>query len=158
MKYRRLTKEELEPLEKEFIDFLVVNGITADEWASFQQDSPEKCDQVIDQFSEVVFSGIMRHVRYLELRTPTSVKTFHCLPQEIVLVGMDAPDGSTVNFMDRDFIAQAAQEAPAGLKVYTTTKPYAKEREVELFEMTQKGCTISDGRLFKALCLSLPGT
>jgi hypothetical protein len=155
MKYRRLSKEELEPLEKEFIDFLVVNGITADEWAKFQKEMPEKCNQVIDQFSEVVFTGIMRNVKYLELRTPNSIKTFHCLPEEIVLVGMDAPGDSTVNFMDKEFIAQAAHNPPAGLEVYTTTKPYAKEREVELFEMTQKGCTITDGRLFKALCLSL---
>ncbi|MGB3182364.1 MAG: DUF6495 family protein [Cyclobacteriaceae bacterium] len=157
MKYRRLTKTELEPLEQEFINFLVVNGITADEWEKLQKEAPEKCKQVTDQFSDVVFEGIMRKVRYLELRTPTSVKVFQCLPEEMVLVGMDAPENSDVNFMDSDFIAEASQNPPAGLRVYTTTKPYAEERETELFDMTQRGCTISDDRLFKALCMSLPG-
>ncbi|MFA0963975.1 DUF6495 family protein [Roseivirga sp. BDSF3-8] len=156
MKYRRLSKEELEPLEKDFIDFLVVNGITADEWEKMQKETPDKCEQVVDQFSDVVFESIMRKVRYLELRTPTSVKAFQCLPDQIVLVGMDAPEDSGVNFMDETYIASAIRNPPGNLRVYTTTKPYAKDREVELFEMTQKGCTIADGRLFKALCLSLP--
>lgn len=155
MKYRRLTREELEPLEKDFIDFLVVNGITADEWEKMQKETPDTCTQVIDQFSDVVFEGIMRKVQYLELRTPTSLKVFQCLPDQLVLVGMDAPDDSGANFMDSSYLQKAAETPPEGLKVYTKTKSYADAREKELFDMTQKGCTITDDRLFKALCLSL---
>ena len=32
MKYERISKVELEKMEKEFIDFLVVNGITEDRY------------------------------------------------------------------------------------------------------------------------------
>ena len=32
MKYRKLTKDELEVFEKEFIQFLVINVITAIKW------------------------------------------------------------------------------------------------------------------------------
>ena len=59
MKYRRLTLEELEPLENEFIDFLVVNGIIADDWRHLLAHDLEKSNQIIDAFSEVVFEGIM---------------------------------------------------------------------------------------------------
>jgi len=45
---------------------------------------------------------------------------------------------------------------PEGLKVFTIEKEYTVQREIELFRMTESGCTISDGKLFKTLCLSLP--
>ena len=37
-KYRRLTIEELQNLEKEFISFLVVNGIPSEDWEQIKKD------------------------------------------------------------------------------------------------------------------------
>ena len=50
MKYRRLTLEELKPLENEFIDFLVVNGVIADDWEQLLANDVEKSNQIIDAF------------------------------------------------------------------------------------------------------------
>ena len=69
MKYRRLTLEELKPLENEFIDFLVVNGVIADDWEQLLANDVEKSNQIIDAFSEVVFEGIMRKTQFLEFRS-----------------------------------------------------------------------------------------
>lgn len=41
------------------------------------------------------------------------------------------------------------------IKAYTTEKLYAKSREEEIFEMLENGCVISDGKLFKAIAVSL---
>jgi len=69
MKYRRLTLEELKPLEDEFIDFLVVNGVIADDWEQLLANDVEKSNKIIDAFSEVVFEGIMRKTQFLEYRS-----------------------------------------------------------------------------------------
>jgi len=44
---------------------------------------------------------------------------------------------------------------PTSLSVYTTSKPYSKVRELELFDMLQAGCELTDDKMFKALCLVL---
>ena len=40
MKYERISIDELEKLEKEFIDFLVVNGISPIDWVSIKENKP----------------------------------------------------------------------------------------------------------------------
>lgn len=155
-KYRVLSTEELHELEKEFIDFLVVNGITAEDWERLKKEEKEKAESIIVLFSDVVFEGIMRKVQFLEIRTKDDVKTFQCLDEKLVLVGMYlAEENDDVDFTDSEFIQNAVKTPPKGIKVYTSDKRYKTEREVELFEMIQSGCSISDGNLFKALSLAL---
>lgn len=149
-KYRRLTLEELEEFNKEFIDFLVVNGIVADDWVKMKRDEPEKANLVIDKFSDVVFEGAMRKIKYLEFVSSKSIKCFQCLDNEITLVGIDTSKDSEI-----DFSTNSWQENLSDLSVYTQTKTYNKVRELELFDMIQSGASISKGELFKQLCLAL---
>ncbi len=156
-KYRLLTPEELQELEQEFIEYLIVNGIVAEEWERIKQEDPDKAQHIIDLFSDVVLEGVMRKVKFLEYRDRYELKTFQCLPNKLVLVGISAPAQSDVDFNDAAFLSKAATNPVNGLKVYTTEKAYKTERELELFEMIQAGCLIADGQLFKTLCLALPG-
>lgn len=155
-KYRSLSLKELEALEKDFIEYLILNGIAADDWEKLKKEDPSKAEHVIDLFSDVVFESIFRKVEFLEYREAKEIKTFQCLAEKLVLVGMKADSHSEADFTDPDFIHKAAQAPPDALKIYTSEKPYSKERELELFEMTETGCFISDGKIFKTLCLALP--
>lgn len=150
MKYRRLSSDELVELEKEFVDFLVVNGVTADDWVALKEESIEKADSIIDSFSDVVFEGILRKVEYLDFITPKSVKSFQCLKDQIVLVGIDAEQTSTVDFTKKDW-----QSNLENTQIYNSSKKYKESRELELFNMIQNGASISKGELFKKLCLVL---
>ncbi len=150
VKYRSLTQEELTEFEKEFIDFLVVNGITADEWVKIKSDDVEKANTIIDKFSDVIFEGTMRKVEFLEFISEKSIKCFQCLEKEIVLVGVDATAESDINFL-KDLPSADFEH----LEVYTTSKRYQKQREVELFDLIKNGAKISDGTRFKQLCLLL---
>jgi len=153
-KFRTLTAQELEPLEKEFIDFLVVNGIVAADWETMKSEAPNKANRMIELFSDVVFEGIFRKVNFLDFESPNRLMAFQCLDEKMVLVAMEATNGQDLT--SPAFHAQALAGKADGLKVYTTEKAYSKERELELFEMTQQGCTISkSGELFKSLCLAL---
>ncbi|MEL6926072.1 MAG: DUF6495 family protein [Bacteroidota bacterium] len=154
-KYRSLTSQELQELEKEFIDYLVVNSITGDDWVKLKKENLAKAEKIIDLFSDVVFEGVLRKVQYLEFRGQKVLRTFQCLADQIVMVAMEAAPESTADFNDPQFIARASTNPPEGLKIYTSSKAYEDTREMELFKMIESGCSISDGKLFKALCLSL---
>lgn len=153
-KYRELNPEELKSLEKEFVDYLIVNGITADDWVRIKEEEKEKAEDIITLFSDVVLEGVLRKVQFLEFRTKSDIKAFQCLNDKMVLVGMSS-DNSAVDFTNESFFQKASSEAPSGVKVYTTEKPYGQSRESELFEMIQNGCQISDGQSFKAISLAL---
>ncbi|MEP4535043.1 MAG: DUF6495 family protein [Cyclobacteriaceae bacterium] len=153
-KYRTLTTEELHELEKEFVDFLVVNGITADQWVKIKEGDKPAAEDMIVLFSDVVMEGVLRNIQYLEIRARDDIKTFQCLAEKIVLVGLrtNNPD---VNFLDDVFLQTALQSPPKGIEVYTTYKAYKEDRQQELFRMIQSGCQVSDGKLFKALSMTL---
>ena len=153
-KYRALNLEELQSLEKEFVDFLVINGITADEWVKLKAEQPEEATRMTELFSDVVFEGILRKVNFLDYHSQYEVRTFQCLPEKMVLVGLKATPAEGVDFREPDFVNQAIQNPPAGLSIYTTEKAYSGSREAELFEMIQSGCQITEGQLFKALLLA----
>lgn len=155
-KYRLLTHEELVELEKEFIDFLILNSIVASDWVKIKKDNPEKAERVIHLFSDLVFEKIMRETHYLEWWGESEIKAIQCLKDKFIVVGLNAPNIQGANFMDKDFVKTALQNPPSNLEIYTTEIPYKSARETELFSMTENGFQISDGKLFKTLCLALP--
>jgi hypothetical protein len=156
-KYRHLTYEELQELEKEFINFLVLKSITADEWVKMKKKTPEKAARFLELFSDFVFESISRNIQFLELRASKDLISCQCLESKIVIVGMKAPLKSNADFTDKTFIQQAFLNPPPELKVYTTERSYVKSREEDLFAMTQSGYAITDGKIFKTLSLALPG-
>ena len=76
VKYRRLSIEELEELEKEFIQFLAVNGIDAAKWQDLKQNQIEEANEFIDSFSDLVFGKSLEGVQYIEHRTASDYKIF----------------------------------------------------------------------------------
>ncbi|MFY0686364.1 MAG: hypothetical protein JXQ90_04315 [Cyclobacteriaceae bacterium] len=155
MKYRRLTTDELHELEKEFVDFLVVNGITADEWVNLKEQAPDKAEQIVDAFSDVVMEGVLRKIKFIDMITSGFLYCFQCLEDKMVLVGLEKDADVVIDFTQRDQISEALAKKQKGIKIFTQNKVYTKTREVELFEMLSKGCNISDGTMFKTLSLGL---
>lgn len=155
MKFRRLTIEELEPLEPSFIQFLVANTITGPDWVKIKADEPEKADGLLDIFSDIAFERIIKNIEYLEFHTPSDIKTFHCAADTIVLHGLRINGDSPVDFAtDATFEAIVRQMDAAGaqLQIYSAQKSYHPNREQELFDMLEAGARISrDGALFKAI-------
>lgn len=152
VQFRRLTGEELKELEKEFVEFLVINGITADDWEKMKKEDKAKAERLVDLFSDVVFEGIFRKTRYLDFFSKNEILSFQCLDERIVLVGIECKNPD-IDLTEKGTITSFAAGLPENIKIFQTNKPYAKKREVEMFEMTQKGASISNGELFKKLSL-----
>ena len=66
MKYTRLTKEQFEELQQEFINFLATQSITADEWSNLKVNSPEMAEMELDVFSDLIWEGVLQNVSFLE--------------------------------------------------------------------------------------------
>ena len=160
MKYRRFTHNELLTLEPEFVRFLALNGIPADEWVRIKTTDDQKVEELIEQFSDAIFERTLRELEYLEFHEPKDIKTFHCQKEKIVLVGLILDGESEFDFTTPNSLEPALQKMRKGelqLKVYTAEKGYRNgDREAELFRMIENGASISkDGKLYKALALQL---
>ena len=134
MKYSRLPQEELEKLKDDFVDFLVVNGITADDWLSIKGNEAINAERIIEQFSDVIWEGVLRKLEYLDKLENDCSYHFKCLNNKIELIRLLKQDNKIVRQM--------------------ASKQYAKTHELELFDMITNGCVISDGANFESLVAS----
>jgi len=145
-KYRLLTRDELQNLEKEFIEYLILTGITGEDWVEMKRQDKVKAESILDLFSDVVFEKILRNVKYLERKDKQSLKLFKCDAEKIFLVGIDSTN-QKIDFRDKESINQLNNKV-SGLSVYKTSKSYNSKRELELFRMIENGCDITDNTLY----------
>lgn len=153
-KYRILSTDELALLEKEFIDFLVINGITSEVWIKIKEEDKDTALSMITAFSDVIMEGALRKTIYLEKIDKHRIASIHFQAEQMVLSAMESPIGSAADFTDKAFIRQATAEAPSYLNAFTTTEKYTKSREESIFYFTTLGWLVSDGNLYKALTLA----
>ena len=154
MKYRRLTIDELEELEQDFVKFLASNSITGIDWVEMKKNNPEKSNAWIDVFSDLIFERTLKKVEHLEFKTPNDIKLFHCMEDKIVMIGLFIEGHSTIDFTQPtppDKMLEQLRNSSARLKLYQAEKQFSKQREMELFEMMENGCLISKGELFYTL-------
>ena len=152
-KYRRLTIEELQNLEKEFIEFLVVNGIPAEDWEQIKKDK-SKSQGLIDSFSDVVFEKILRQIEYVAHYSKSSIKVFNCRADSIHLIGVDTV-ATDIDLTTDAGVQRLKSNPPTDIQIYKSSKAYLPNREQEIFKMLGQGCVKSDGSMYKLLAKSI---
>lgn len=132
-KYRLLSESELQELEPEFIKYLILNGIDADEWQKLKTNKPEEANQVVDLFSDVVFEKILRNAAYVRLHKPHTIRIIQCDAKDMNMIAVNTdPDTKS-------------KEAYTGKKIYTTS------RELEIFNLLQEGYEICEAKEYNEL-------
>ncbi len=152
MKYRILSDIELKELEKEFIQFLVANGIDDAEWKKINNTNSDRAIELVELFSDVVFEKAFIKVQFLEHLEPASIKVFMFTSDKIYLIGIDSAHPE-IDFRDKDVMTALATnflEYKDKLHIYKTNKPIAENREAEIFKMLKDGCLVIDEDRFKA--------
>lgn len=145
MKYRRLSKEELEELKQEFIKFLSINTVTADDWKKIQTEDKDRGEDLIDTFSDMVMEKALKNIKYLEHRSDTNLMLFKCEENEMILTGINLTKDIAVDFNDQKSIAiliSTGSVKDGILSHFSSTKKYTKPREEEVFELTNTGCMV----------------
>lgn len=151
MKYKRLTTEELKELQPEFVHFLAAAQITGPDWDAMKKKELSKAEELIEVFSDMVYEKVMGKIKFLEYREKKTLNIFNCLEDRIVLVGLRVHDHSMLDLTAEDVFSQWTESNASAVNVMKTERSYQKERGVEVFELLQSGCLITDDRLFNIL-------
>ena len=151
MKYKRLENAELKALEKEFIHFLSSAQITGSDWEKMKTKETEKAEELIDVFSDLVYEKVMSKIDHLEYRDNKSLNLFHFTNDKILLVGLRVKDNNSLDLMTDNVFEAWNQSNMNSVSLVKTEKGYSKERGLEVFELLQTGCFITDGKLFNLL-------
>ena len=149
MKYTRLTEEQLAELEDEFITFLATQSITGEEWRSIKEEKPQVAEEELDVFSDLVWEGVLSKVEYLENISAQHMHLFHCAEKEMNLISIKIlnPDidlGTKLGFewfrknWQSDFV-----------EYLTASKAYSSDKNLDKFELIQKGANITKGALYQ---------
>ena len=151
MKYTRLTKEQLEELHPEFINFLASQSIDKAEWDTIKENKPEVAEQELDVFSDLIWEGVLTKAEFLEHFSKNHIFLFQCFDSyvnSIVLKSL-VPD---VNFLTKEGLQWLSDnmftetiEMKIGKKVFT------EERNASIFALIQQGAILSDGQLYQQI-------
>ena len=153
--YRVLNKAELEGLSKEFIEFLVLNGITAEDWENIKSEFPERAEEIIAYFSEAVFEQIFRKVQFMERITEREILCYQCLAVRIVVVGVRLADHVDKNFLKDDIKSLLKDLSDGDLIIFHGKEKYEGKREHHLYKLSLNNFSISEGEYFKAISSGL---
>ncbi len=151
MKYKRLRSEELQALEKEFVNFLASAQITGPDWEKMKEQELDKVNELIEVFSDVVYDKVLRKIKFLEFRDAKTLNIFNCTEEKIKLLGLRVNENSPLDLTAPDVLSKWNESNSGNVTVVRTEKSYIKDRELEMFELLQNGCLISDDRLYNLL-------
>ena len=154
MKYTRLHNDELQVLEKDFIKFLATNSITAEDWENMKASSPARTEELIELFSDLITERVLTETKYLELIAPSHAQAIRCAQNEMILIGVYALPGSSVDFTRFSAVSELVQYSLSSnaVKIISGKKKYRRERNLEIFDEIEKGFKIvKEGALFEAL-------
>ena len=151
MKYTRLTKEQLEELHPEFINFLASQSIDKAEWDTIKENKPEVAEQELDVFSDLIWEGVLTKAEFLEHFSKNHIFLFQCFDSyvnSIVLKSL-VPE---VDFLTKEGLQWLSDnmftetiEMKIGKKVFT------EERNASIFALIQQGAILSDGQLYQQI-------
>ena len=151
MKYRQLTKEQLEELHQEFATFLASQQIDVKEWKIIKETKPEVAEEEINIFSDMVWEDVLTKVHYLEHISENHINLFKCNSKEIIRIYIKM-NAENMSFLNSDDFQKFINEPLANdYSFYKAVKKYSNARNSELFELIEMGGQITNGKLFKAL-------
>lgn len=151
MKYKRLGTAELQALEKEFVNFLASAQITAKDWEKMKEQELEKANELIDVFSDLVYEKALKKIKFLEFRDAKTLNIFNCTEEKIKLLGLRVNENSLLDLTAPDVLTKWNESNSGSVTVVRTEKNYTRERELEMFELLETGCLITDDRLYNLL-------
>ncbi|MBL1281128.1 MAG: hypothetical protein COA33_012680 [Fluviicola sp.] len=149
-----LTLEELEVFEEDFKQFLIVNGVHAEEWEEMNRSDKEKAVQLVEVFSDSVLQKVYEKIQFLEHRSESSCLVFKLNKENIELISINKKEKSKVNLATPESIHKALQKNAKDIRIFKTQKKYTKIREKEIHELIQQGC-LQSSELFWGFLLEI---
>jgi hypothetical protein len=147
MKYRQLTKEQFESLHEEFARFLASQSIDVNEWNQLKKEKPQVAEDELNVFSDVVWDDVLTRTNYLEHFSKQSINFFKCDENEMHRIFVKV--NKDIDLLEKEgyewLLKNPTHEA---VEYFTGTKSYTTERNLEIFDLIEKGSAISKGELY----------
>jgi hypothetical protein len=151
VKYRLLSKEQFEALNKEFATFLATQEITKQDWELIKQNESDKVQRQLENFSDLVWEEVLGKTKYLEHYSADSINLFYCQPEQMERIVVRV-EKKGVNLLDKeDFNWFIDNSNDKSIQYFKGTKPYTAPRNEEIFKLIEQGAVLADGKLFKAI-------
>jgi hypothetical protein len=148
MKYRQLTKEQFENLHEEFARFLATQSIDVKEWNQIKIDKPAVAEDELNVFSDVVWDDVLTKTNYVEHFSETTVNLFKCDDEEIHRIAIKI--NWDINLLEQKGFEWLMQNPmDNSVDIFKGSKPYKDERNIEIFDLIEKGSSISKGEIFE---------
>ena len=149
MKYKRLSKEQLEELHPEFINFLATQSITAEEWTALKADKPEVAEQEIDVFSDLIWEGVLSKVEYLENISERHMHLFHLTDKEMKLFSVKVMNPE-IDLRTQEGFGWFKRNFQSDFVEYlTASKAYTDDKNLDKFQLIEQGAAITKGELYQ---------
>lgn len=154
IKYRRLTEEEFELLESDFVRFLASSSIQAQDWQKLKSDSPKKVDELLDIFSDTVLEKVYSKAEYLIIVKPTEFHAFKMGETSARLVGVRFKDDS-INLLEAESLEVVFKSEEDFLfhrpELFSLEKKYDKPKAEEVYFLVKQGAELVDYKWFRFL-------
>lgn len=149
MKYARLTKQQLEELQPEFVNFLASQTITAEEWDTLKKEKPQVAEDELDVFSDLIWEGVLTKVVYLENISAQQMHLFHLEEKEMKLLSVKVmnPDVDLTTELGFGWFKKNWQSD--FVEYLTASKIYTEDKNLDKFNLIKQGAVITKGDLYK---------
>ncbi|MEB3348279.1 DUF6495 family protein [Aquimarina gracilis] len=148
MKYQRLSKEQLEELHQEFINFLATQSITAAEWNEIKTNKPEVAEEEIDIFSDLVWEKVLSGAQYLEHFSKNQIHLFELGSEQMTLIAIKI-NNETIDVTTKEGYNWLRDNLLNDEVVfYNASKAYSDDRNLDKFKLIQQGANITKGELY----------
>ena len=149
MKYTRLTKEQLEELHPEFINFLATQSITSDEWSKMKIETPEVAEDELDVFSDLIWEGVLSKVAYLENISAQQMNLFYLTDKEMKLIAVKVMNPEIDLTTKAGFEWFKKNWQSDFVEYMTASKAYTQDKNLDKFKLIQQGAVITKGELYQ---------
>lgn len=150
MKYRLLTKEELEPLNEEFLKYLLVANVTPQLWEEIKEKDIETANKHIEIFSDMVLDKVLSDVSFIEIVLNDRIEVYQFLKEKAYFFGIENKEIGSFDFTTQNLKEINLKQ----VHFFKGEKVFLEERELEIFKILQKeNASISNGDLFKKVAL-----
>ncbi len=147
MKYRKLTKEQFENLHEEFAKFLATQSINVDEWKKMKIENSSMVEEEMNIFSDIVWEDVLNKTKYLEHFSKSTLNLFECKEEEINRIVLKVNSG--IDLLTKEGYEWLLKNYnKEEVDFFSATKMYKLERNLEIFDLIEKGSTISNGQLY----------
>lgn len=149
MKYRRLSKEQFEELQQEFINFLATQSITAEEWTKLKEERPNLAEDEMDVFSDLIWEGVLAKVKYLENISPLHMHLFELGEKEMKLISVKVMNPE-IDLRTKQGFGWFKKNWQSDFVEYlTASKAYTEDKNLDKFKLLEQGAVITKGELYR---------